>query len=109
MSKVSAASDHPATTPAPDAGVEHPPIIRRAEVVAFSLVSLLVITVLLILYFAKAFFLPVVTAFIVGTMLSPAAGFLEKRRIPRALSSVMIVLTVGAGAVFIIGLISAPL
>jgi predicted PurR-regulated permease PerM len=109
MSKVSAASDHTATTPAPDAGFEHPPIIRRAEVVAFSLVSLLVITVLLILYFAKAFFLPVVTAFIVGTMLSPAAGFLEKRRIPRALSSVMIVMTVGAGAVFIVGLISAPL
>ncbi|MET0904681.1 MAG: AI-2E family transporter [Bradyrhizobiaceae bacterium] len=109
MSKPSAASEHPVAAPVPDANSEHPPVIRRAEVVAFSLVSLLVITVLLVLYFAKAFILPVITAFIVGTMLSPAAGFLEKRRIPRTLSSVMIVLAVGAGAVFIIGLISAPL
>ena len=109
MSKVRALPEKPAGNPVSESSIEQPPVIRRAEVVAFALVSLLVITVMVVLYFAKAFFLPVVTAFIVGTMLSPAAGFLEKRRIPRSVSSVLIVLAVGAVAVFIVGLISVPL
>jgi predicted PurR-regulated permease PerM len=96
-------------TPLPDSKSELPPVIRRAEVVAFALVALLVICVVAVLYAAKAFFLPVVTAFVVGTMLSPAAGFLERRRIPRAVSAVLIVTAVGAGAAFIVGLISSPL
>lgn len=109
MSKVRSFPDKTTGIPAPESDVEQPPVIRRAEVVAFALVSLLAITVMTVLYFAKAFFLPVVTAFIVGTMLSPAASFLEERRIPRAVSSVLIVTGVGATAIFIIGLISAPL
>jgi predicted PurR-regulated permease PerM len=96
-------------TPLPDSRAELPPVIRRAEVVAFALVALLVISLVAVLYAAKAFFLPVVTAFIVGTMLSPAAGYLERRRIPRAVSAVLIVIAVGAGAAFIVGLISSPL
>jgi predicted PurR-regulated permease PerM len=96
-------------TPLADSKAEQPPIIRRAEVVAFALVALLVICVVVVLYVAKAFFLPVVTAFVVGTMLSPAAGFLERRRIPRAVSAVLIVTGAGAGVAFIVGLISSPL
>jgi len=96
-------------TPLPDSKAELPPVIRRAEVVAFALVSLLVICVVAVLYVAKAFFLPVVTAFVVGTMLSPAAGFLERRRIPRAVAAVLIVLALGAGVAFMVGLISSPL
>jgi len=98
-----------AGTPLPDSDVELPPVIRRAEVVAFALISLLSISVFAVLYFAKAFFLPVVAAFVVGTMLSPAAGFLERQRIPRALSAVLIVSAVGAGVTFIVGLISSPM
>jgi predicted PurR-regulated permease PerM len=48
-------------------------------------------------------------AFVVGTMLSPAAGFLERHRIPRAVAAVLIVGAVGAGVAFIVGLISSPL
>ncbi|NOO86296.1 hypothetical protein, partial [Klebsiella pneumoniae] len=55
--------------PMPDSKAEQPPMIRRAEVVAISLVGLLTICIIAGLYLAKAFFLPVVTAFIVGTML----------------------------------------
>ncbi len=95
-------------TPLPDSKTDLP-VIRRAEVVALVLVALLVICVIAVLYVAKAFFLPVVAAFVVGTMLSPAAGFLERRRIPRAVSAVLIVTAVGAGATFMIGLISSPL
>jgi predicted PurR-regulated permease PerM len=98
-----------AGTPLPDSNAEQPPVIRRAEVVAFTLVSLLVITVIAVLYVAKAFFLPIVTAFIVGTMLSPAATFLERHRIPRAVSAVLIVTGVCGGLAFIVGLISSPL
>ena len=97
-----------AGTPSPD-GNHELPVIRRIDLVAFSLTCLLLISVVAVLYVAKAFFLPVVAAFVVGTMLSPAAGFLERHRIPRALSAVLIVSAVGAGATFIIGLISSPL
>ena len=96
-------------TPLPDARAELPPVIRRAEVVAFALVALLVICVVVVLYAVKAFFLPVVTAFVVGTMLSPAAGLLERHKIPRAVSAVLIVAAAGAGVTFIVGLISSPL
>jgi predicted PurR-regulated permease PerM len=99
----------PEGKPLPDSKAELPPIISRAEIVAFSLVSLLTICVVAVLYAAKAFFLPIVMAFIVGTMLSPAASFLERRRIPRAVAAVLIVIAVGAGGAFIVGLIAAPL
>jgi len=101
--------NEPVGTPLPDSRSEQPPVIRRAEVVAFALVALLIICVVAVLYAAKAFFLPVVTAFVVGTMLSPAAGFLERHRIPRAVSAVLVVSAVGAAAAFIVGLISSPL
>ena len=96
-------------TPVPDSRSEQPPIIRRAEVVAFALVALLVIAIVTVLYFAKAFFLPVATAFVVGTMLSPAAGYLERYRIPRSVSAVLIVIAACAGIAFIVGLIASPL
>jgi predicted PurR-regulated permease PerM len=98
----------PEGKPLPDSKVELPPIISRAEIVAFSLVSLLVICVVAVLYAAKAFFLPVVMAFFVGTMLSPAASFLERRRIPRAVAAVLIVAAVGTGVAFMVGLIASP-
>ena len=99
----------PEGKPVPDSRVELPPMISRAEVVAFALVSLLIICVIAVLYAAKAFFLPIVMAFIVGTMLSPAASFLERRRIPRAVAAVLIVMAVGTGVAFMVGLIASPL
>ena len=61
-------------TPIPDSTGEVPPVIRRTEVVAFALVALLIIVVIVSLYLARAFFLPITMAFIVGTMLSPAGA-----------------------------------
>jgi len=95
--------------PLPDSDSDQPPIIRRADVVAYALTGLLVISVIAVLYEAKAFFLPVVMAFVVGTMLSPAARLLERYRIPRALAAVLIVAAVCALVAFMIGLISSPL
>jgi predicted PurR-regulated permease PerM len=104
-----APANHASGTPLPDSKAEQPPVIRRAELVAFALVALLVICVVAVLYVAKAFFLPIVSAFVVGTMLSPAASFLERQKIPRPLSAVLIVGAVGAGVSFMVGLISSPL
>jgi predicted PurR-regulated permease PerM len=109
LAQAKTAAPSKAGTPLPDSNAEQPPVIRRAEVVAFTLVTLLVITIVAVLYVAKAFFLPIVTAFIVGTMLSPAANFMERHRIPRSVSAVLIVTAVCAGIAFIVGLISSPL
>lgn len=95
-------------TPLPDSAVEQPPLIRRQEVVAIALVGLLVIAIVAALYIARAFFLPVTMAFVVGTMLSPAAGLLERYRIPRAIGAVLIVTAVTALGAFILGLIASP-
>src|SRR6201999_4479927 len=95
--------------PLPESRDEQPPVIRRAEVVAFALVALLVLSIVAVLYFAKPFFLPVVLAFVVGTMLSPAANLLERYRIPRSVGAILIVTAVTATIVFMIGLISSPL
>jgi predicted PurR-regulated permease PerM len=102
-------STAPEGAPLPDSQSEAPPVIRRAELVAFALVGLLVICVVAVLYLAKAFFLPVVMAFVVGTMLSPAASFLARYKIPRPVAAVLIVTAVCAGAAFMVGLISSPL
>ena len=95
-------------TPVADSKGELPPVIRRTEVVAIALVGLLIICIIAGLYLAKAFFLPMTMAFIVGTMLSPAASFLERHRIPRSLAAVLLVATAGAGVTFMIGLIASP-
>jgi predicted PurR-regulated permease PerM len=95
-------------TPVPDSKSELPPVIRRTEVVAIALVGLLIICIIAGLYLAKAFFLPITMAFIIGTMLSPAASFLERYRIPRAVAAVLIVAAVSAGATFMVGLIASP-
>ncbi|HUD86495.1 MAG TPA: AI-2E family transporter [Xanthobacteraceae bacterium] len=88
---------------------ERPPVFRRTDLITYALVGLLAISIVTVLYAAKAFFLPVVMAFVVGTMLSPAARYLERLRIPRAISAVLIVAAVGACAAFIVGLLSSPL
>lgn len=98
----------PVGKPLPDSKSELPPVIQRAEVVAFALIALLIICVFAVLYVAKAFFLPVTMAFVIGTMLAPAARFLEARHVPRAVSAVLIVAAACAVAAFMLGLIASP-
>ena len=102
-------ANQPEGTPLQDSKAELPPVIRRTEVVAFALVALLIIVIAAVLYLARAFFLPITMAFIVGTMLSPAAGLLERYRIPRAVGAVLIVTAVSAAVTFMIGLIASPM
>jgi predicted PurR-regulated permease PerM len=83
-------------------------MIRRTEFVALALAGLLLACVVAVLYVGKPFFLPVVMAFVTGTMLSPAANFLEQRRVPRPLGAVLIVVTVTAVVAFVVALIASP-
>jgi len=94
--------------PLPESAAISPPIIQRAEVVAFCLVALLILATVAVLYVARAFFLPVVTAVILGTMLSPAARRLEAFKVPRPVSAALIVILTWAAFVLMIGLISVP-
>nr|WP_249734035.1 AI-2E family transporter [Bradyrhizobium sp. sGM-13] len=95
-------------TPVPESKLDLPPVIRRTEVVVICLVGLLIICIITGLYLAKALLLPITLAFIVGTMLSPAASFLERYRIPRAVAAVLIVAAASAATAFMVGLIASP-
>jgi predicted PurR-regulated permease PerM len=94
--------------PKPDDGGAKPIAIRRTDVLAFALVGLLAISIIAVLFLAKAFLLPVVMAFVVGTMLSPAANLLERYRMPRSVAAVLIVGTLGSAIAFLVGLIASP-
>ncbi len=95
--------------PLPDSHSELPPVIRRTEFIAFALAGLLLIAVATVLYVGKAFFLPVVMAFVIGTMLSPAASLLEQCKVPRALAAVLIVVAGTAVVAFVLALIASPI
>lgn len=94
--------------PLPEGRVEAPPVIRRTEFVAFALGGLLLIAIVAVLYLGRAFFLPVVMAFVTGTMLSPAAGFLERYKVPRSIGAALIVIAVTAVVAFMVALIASP-
>ncbi|GAA3847196.1 AI-2E family transporter [[Pseudomonas] carboxydohydrogena] len=94
--------------PVPEGNALSPPIIQRAEITSLCLVTLVILAAVAVLYVARAFFLPVVTAIILGTMLSPAAKRLEAFRVPRPVSAALIVVLTWAAFVLMIGLISVP-
>ncbi len=94
--------------PVPESIALSPPVIQRAEIASFCLVALLILAIVAVLYVGRAFFLPVVTAVILGTMLSPAAKRLEAFRVPRPVSAALIVVLTWAAFVLMIGLISVP-
>lgn len=91
-----------------ESSTDRAPRLRRGDVLTVAVVILTTVCITAVLYVARPFFLPLTAAFIVGTMLAPAAKRLERYRIPRGASAVLIVGATFAGAVFMIGLISAP-
>ncbi|RYE60781.1 MAG: AI-2E family transporter, partial [Oxalobacteraceae bacterium] len=83
---------------------EPQPRIRRSDLVAIALVGLFLIALVAVLELAKSFFLPLISAFVVGTMLAPAASFLQKYHIPRSLSAVLIVTALFGMFALVVGL-----
>ena len=89
--------------------VDHRPIDHRLRVMsAWSTGIVATIAVGAALYFARELLLPVVTAFVVGVMLSPAARALEAQKVPRVVSAALIVVLTALLIAFIIALIASP-
>ena len=82
---------------------------RDLDLRSFALTGLFVFAIIAVLYLAKTLLLPVVSALVLGTMLSPAASFMQRHRTPRSLAAVAIVLGTFGAFALVIGLISAPL
>lgn len=98
-------------TPTVRLAADEPPPLRFSlrDIASFSIIAIALIAAIGSLYAGRFFFLPIVTGFVVGTMLSPAAQKLSTYRIPRTVSAVLIVSGVCMALLFVIGLISAPL
>jgi len=75
---------------------------------AYSVAALAIIATGAVLYLLREMLLPIVTAFVVGIMLSPIAKALEERGVPRIASAAAIVLITACLIALIVALIAAP-
>ncbi len=81
----------------------------RGLISSWSLAILAVIAVAAALYFAREPLIPVVTAFVVGVMLSPAARALEEHKAPRLLTAALMVVGVALVVGIVVALIASPM
>lgn len=99
---------HSIGTPVDESPESGPPIIRRTQITAFALIALLIIASIAVLYAARTLLMPIVAAFVVGTMMSSGAAFLQRWRLPRGLA-VALTFAAGFGLVALVfALLSAP-
>lgn len=91
-----------------EATPERPIAIRRSDILVVSIAGLFVVAAIAALYVGKNLFLPLVSAFVVGTMLTRVASFLGRYHVPRSLSAVLIVIVTFGAFALVVGLISAP-
>ncbi len=96
----------PAIAPAEDEDLE--PADRLRLISTVSLAALAIIAAGAALFMMRELLLPIVTAFVVGVMLSPIAKTLETRSVPRVVSAVLIVTATALLIVFVVALIAAP-
>jgi predicted PurR-regulated permease PerM len=80
--------------------VEHPDLGKlgealrdRVEVRSIAITGLFVLAVLYTLYFARAFFLPIVLAVLLDFLLSPIVRTLKRARIPEPAGAALVILT----------------
>ncbi len=96
-------------TPIPEDDEDSPLSVRLSDFAAWAQIALAFIAIGFVLEVGRAVFLPIVAAFVVGAMVSPAARILEQWRAPRFLSAILIVFATAGLLVLVIALISAPL
>ena len=85
------------------------PIDWQRLTATFSQLTLALIATGAFLYFARELLIPIVTAFVVGVMMSPLAKRLEERGIPRVLSAALIVLCTALLIALVAALIASPI
>ena len=83
---------------APGGEIEHPDLDKlgdalseRVETRSVAVTGLFVLAVFYTLYFARAFFLPIVLAVLLDFLLSPVVRFLKRLRVPEPLSAALLV------------------
>jgi predicted PurR-regulated permease PerM len=91
-------------TKAQDAFATH--LTAAAQISAVGLFGL---GVLVALYVARGVAVPVILAVIVGTILAPLVGWLERRNVPRAVSTILSVLMIFGVLTFLAIALTAPL
>lgn len=87
---------------------EAQPIDRQRLVSTWSLAAIAVIAIGCTIYSMREVLVPVVTAFVVGVMLSPLAGKLEAKGVPRVFSAAFIVVFTALLIALIAALIASP-
>jgi predicted PurR-regulated permease PerM len=103
----------PAPDPAAGAAVEQPDIKKlgealreRVEIRSISITGLFVLAALYTLYFARAFFLPIVLAVLLDFLLSPLIRALKRARVPEPLGAALVIVgLLGTAGVAVYGLV----
>ncbi|HLH48503.1 MAG TPA: AI-2E family transporter [Roseiarcus sp.] len=93
----------------PDNEGVSPPLIQLSDLAIWAQIALAAIAAGFVLYAGRDLLLPIISAFVVGVMVSPAARFLEQYRFPRIVSALLIVCATAGLIALIVALISAPL
>lgn len=73
-----------------------------------AVIGLFMLAVLIALYVARGVAVPVILAIIVGTILAPLIAWLERRRVPRVVSTILIVLVLFSLLTFLAVALTAP-
>jgi predicted PurR-regulated permease PerM len=99
--------DVPSPSPDPEEGaaVEQPDIKKlgealrdRVEIRSLSITGLFVLAAFYTLYFARAFFLPIILALLLDFLLSPIIRALKRARVPEPLGAALVILLLLGGA-----------
>jgi predicted PurR-regulated permease PerM len=107
--------DVPGASPDPGEGaaVEQPDIKKlgdalreRVEIRSLSITGLFVLAAFYTLYFARAFFLPIIVAVLLDFLLSPLIRTLKRARVPEPLGAALVILVLlGSAGLAIYGLV----
>jgi len=103
----------PAPDPAEGAAVDHPDIKKlgealrdQVEVRSLATTGLFVLAAFYTLYFARAFFLPVILAVLLDFLLSPLIRGLKRARIPEPLGAALVIVALlGTAGIAVYGLV----
>jgi predicted PurR-regulated permease PerM len=95
-------------TPIPENDEGAPLSAQLPTLAAWAQIILALTAIGFVLDVGRIVFMPIVAAFVVGVMVTPAARLLERLHLPRFLAAILIVLVTAGLLALVIALISAP-
>lgn len=96
--EVTSAPPSPATGAEPDLGKVRTALRDRVEITSLAITGLFVLAFFYTLYFARAFFVPLILAIMLDFLLSPIVRGLKRLRIPEPVGAIMVL----AGALLVL-------